>query len=137
MTDVLTKSQRSFNMSHIRGRDTKPEIKFRELLFARGIKGYRVNYKLTGRPDVVFTKKKLAVFIDGCFWHKCKKCFVKPATRTDFWMKKIEGNLMRDKLINRQLQKEEWRVLRFWEHQLRKKPERIVLKIISSLNLTD
>lgn len=132
MADVLTKEQRSYNMSMIKGRNTKPEIALRRLLFSKGIKGYRVNYKLTGKPDIVFSVKKVAVFIDGCFWHKCPKCFKKPATNRAFWRKKIDSNIKRDKVVNAELKKKGWKVVRIWEHELRN--EKIVKrKIIDRL----
>ncbi|MEO0128601.1 MAG: very short patch repair endonuclease [candidate division WOR-3 bacterium] len=130
MTDVLTKEQRSFNMSQIKGKNTKPEVLLRRLLYSKGIRGYRIHYKLSGKPDVVFTKKKIAIFIDGCFWHKCPVCFITPETRTEFWMKKIEDNVKRDKTVNKKLEKEGWTVLRFWEHEIKKSPGSVVSKII-------
>ncbi|PKM92505.1 MAG: very short patch repair endonuclease [Euryarchaeota archaeon HGW-Euryarchaeota-1] len=133
MADVLTKKQRSFNMSQIRSKDTKPEIKIRKQLYKKGIGGYRVHYKLFGKPDIVFPAKKIVVFIDGCFWHKCPKCFIEPETRKEFWMKKIKGNVDRDHKVNIKLKKEGWKVLRYWEHEIKKSPERVVLKIIKKL----
>ena len=103
MVDVLTKEQRSYNMSRIRAKDTKPELKLRKLLFENGIRGYRIHYNLPGKPDVVFVKKRIVVFVDGCYWHKCPVCFVEPETRKEFWMKKIEGNVNRDKEINNKM----------------------------------
>jgi DNA mismatch endonuclease, patch repair protein len=136
MTDVLTKKQRSYNMSRIKGKDTKPEIRLRKLLSAEGVKGYRLNYtKLTGKPDIVFPRQKLAVFIDGCFWHKCPRCFVEPATRKEFWLKKIEGNLKRDRLANKRLRKDSWKILRFREHTVKQNPEKILTKIVYELSL--
>ena len=129
MTDVLTPEQRKFNMSRIHGKNTGPEIKLRKLLFSNNIRGYRVHYNLPGKPDIVFIKKKIAIFIDGCFWHKCPVCFQEPETRKEFWMKKIQSNIDRDKKINKQLKDDGWTVLRFWEHDVRKKPYVIVQKI--------
>ena len=121
MVDVLSKKQRSYNMSRIQGRDTKPELMFRRYLFSKGLRGYRVHSKLPGKPDIVFTKYKLAIFVDGCFWHRCPKCFKEPETNKEFWRKKITGNIKRDKVINRLLKKEGWVVLRFWEHLFKQK----------------
>jgi len=126
MTDVLNKSQRSYNMSQIKSKNTTPEIKLRKALFQNGIRGYKIHYNLYGKPDIVFTKYKLVIFIDGCFWHKCPKCFIKPETRTDFWMKKIESNKNRDKIINKKLSDEGWIVLRFWEHQIEKELDKVL-----------
>ena len=126
MTDVLTLEQRKLNMSRIRGKNTGPELKLRKLLFSNGIRGYRIHYDLPGKPDIVFVKKKIAIFIDGCFWHKCPVDFQEPETRKEFWMKKINSNVDHDKKINTQLQDEGWLVIRFWEHDVRKKPDEIV-----------
>lgn len=133
MTDVLTPAQRKFNMSRIRGKDTGPEVKIRKMLFVRGIRGYRIHYTLPGKPDIVFVRKKIAVFIDGCFWHKCPFCFQEPETRKEFWMKKIGSNVERDKKNTRQLTEDGWTVLRFWEHEVRKEPENVVRRIVKYL----
>jgi len=129
MTDVLTHEQRKKNMSHILSKNTRPEIKLRKILWSEGIRGYRIHHNLPGKPDIVFTKKKIAIFIDGCFWHKCPVCFHEPETRKEFWMKKIQSNVDRDNKINEKLQADGWTVLRFWEHDVRKKPDTIVKKI--------
>ena len=133
MTDVLTPEQRAYNMSRIRGKNTVPEIKLRKMLFAAGIRGYRIHYNLPGKPDIVFVRKKIVVFIDGCFWHKCPADFQAPETRKDFWMKKIQSNIDRDKKINKQLKHEGWTIIRIWEHEIKKDPENVVKKIIAQL----
>ncbi len=132
MVDVLTKEQRSYCMSRIRGKHTKPETALRKFLRCGGIQ-FHVYAKLPGKPDIVFSREKLAVFIDGCFWHKCQKCFVKPATRTRFWMRKIEGNVKRDREVNLILAKQGWKVLRFWEHDIRKNLARVGLRVQHAL----
>ena len=133
MTDVLTKGQRKYNMSRIRSKNTGPEITLRKLLFARGIRGYRIHYNLPGKPDIVFVKKKIAIFIDGCFWHKCPEDFQEPETRKEFWMNKINSNVERDEKNNKILQDDGWLVLRFWEHEIRKNPDGVVRRIIDHL----
>ena len=133
MADVLTKKQRSYNMSMIKCINTKPEIRLRKLLFSNGLRGYRVKTKIKGKPDIVFTKKKVAIFIDGCFWHKCPKCFVRPGTNKEFWNKKINSNVKRDKKINNYLKKEGWIIIRLWEHEVRKDIEKCLKKIKSKL----
>ena len=133
MTDVLTKEQRSFNMSQIKGKDTKPEVTLRKQLRARGIRGYRIHYKLPGKPDIVFLKKKIAIFVDGCFWHKCPLCFVKPKTRAKFWTKKIESNIKRDTTVKELLEKEGWIVLRIWEHEIKKTMDNVLIEILKLL----
>ena len=135
MVDVHTKKQRSYNMSKIKGKNTKPELIIRKLLSSNSIKGYRINYKLTGKPDIVFTKYKLAIFIDGCFWHKCPKCFIEPENNKNFWKNKINSNVERDKKVNSVLKKDGWKVLRFWEHLLRKCPNRVYKRIIKELKI--
>jgi DNA mismatch endonuclease, patch repair protein len=133
MPDVLTQEQRKYNMSRIKGKNTGPEVKLRKMLFAQGLRGYRVHYNLPGKPDIVFVKKKIAIFVDGCFWHKCPVDFQEPETRREFWMKKINSNIERDKRVDEQLQKDGWQVIRFWEHDIRKNPDEIVKKIFSDL----
>jgi DNA mismatch endonuclease (patch repair protein) len=133
MTDVLTREQRTYNMSKIRGKNTGPEIKLRKLLWSAGIRGYRIHYRLSGKPDIVFTKKKIAIFIDGCFWHKCPTCFQEPETRKDFWMGKIQSNVDRDKIVDAQLKSEGWKIIRIWEHEIRKNPEKSVSDIMDLL----
>src|SRR3989338_2745460 len=120
MTDVHTKEQRSYNMSCVKGRNTKLELDFRRKLFKRGLRGYRVNVKIPGKPDVTFSKYKLAIFIDGCFWHKCSSCFALPNSNKKFWKKKIDGNIIRDKRVNLALIQLGFTVLRFWEHEIKK-----------------
>ena len=122
-------------MSNIRGKNTGPELKLRKLLWSHGIRGYRIHYNLPGKPDIVFTKKKIAIFIDGCFWHKCPICFQEPETRKEFWMKKIQSNVERDDKVNLQLKSDGWTVMRFWEHDVRKNPEAIVKHISGKIGI--
>ncbi|WP_281767431.1 very short patch repair endonuclease [Methanoculleus bourgensis] len=133
MTDVLTKEQRKYNMSRIRGKDTSPEMKVRKMLYSHGIRGYRLHYKLPGKPDIVFIRKRIAIFIDGCYWHKCPACFKEPQTQNEFWMNKLNSNVERDRKVNEILTSSGWTVLRFWEHQVRKDPEGVVADILKVL----
>ena len=119
MADVHTPARRSRNMSAIRGRDTKPEIKLRKILWAEGLR-YRCNSRLPGKPDIVFPAARIVIFVDGCFWHRCPEHFKQPATNADFWMRKISGNVERDKKVAQRLQEQGWQVMRFWEHSVRK-----------------
>jgi|SRR3989338_9177653 len=128
MVDVLTKKQRSYCMSRISGRNTQPEILLRKSLSGAGIRGYRLQYKLIGKPDIVFSKKKIAIFIDGCFWHKCPKCFIKSETNKSFWNKKIDSNAKRDGIVNSELKRKGWEIIRIWEHEIRK--EKIIKRKI-------
>lgn len=106
-------------MSRIRSTETNTEIKFRKYLWKNNIRGYRKNFKVNGKPDVYFSKQKIAVFIDGCFWHKCPTCFVKPKTNNKYWSKKIKNNTLRDKRVNNFFKKEGIIVVRFWEHEIK------------------
>jgi DNA mismatch endonuclease (patch repair protein) len=135
MTDVLTEEQRKYNMSRIRGKDTSPELKIRKKLYSQGLRGYRVHYQLPGRPDITFTRYRIAVFIDGCYWHKCPECFTEPQTRREFWMNKINRNVERDKEINLLLESDGWHVLRFWEHQVRKDAQSVVDMIYNAIQI--
>jgi DNA mismatch endonuclease, patch repair protein len=120
MADVLTPAQRSFNMSRIRGRDTKPELTLRRGLHALGFR-FRLHRKdLPGRPDLVFPARNAAVFVHGCFWHghDCPMCRL-PSTRPEFWKTKIDGNRSRDGKALQSLAAAGWRVLVVWECALR------------------
>lgn len=108
-------------MSHIRSTGTKPEELVRKNLFARGFR-YRKNVKeLPGCPDIVLPKYKAVIFVNGCFWHKhdCSR-FVWPSTNEEYWHRKIEGNVERDKLCQEKLHKQGWKVLVVWECELKK-----------------
>ena len=131
MADVLTKAQRSYNMSRIRGRDTGPETAVRRGLRLVGLRDYRIKSALLGRPDIVFPAKRLAVFIDGFFWHGCPVHYHPPATRARFWARKIERNKARDGVVNRYLEEAGWQVVRFWEHEVKEHPGRVVSEIKS------
>ncbi len=134
MTDVLTKGQRSFCMSRIRGSDTGPEIKLRKSLWATGIRGYRLRPNIYGRPDIYFTRKRVAVFVDGCFWHKCPECFKLPESNTTFWEEKINKNVNRDRKVSEVLEKSGIRVLRFWEHEVKRDIGKVCARISDELS---
>lgn len=117
MTDVLTKQQRSFCMSRIKGANTKPELLVRKLVFAAGFR-YRIHYgKLPGRPDMVFPGRRKVIFVHGCFWHShsCKQGSVKPKTNADFWNSKRLATIKRDQKNLEDLIKMGWHVLTVWE----------------------
>lgn len=132
MADVLTKKQRSFNMSRIKGRNTSLELKMRNSIYKKGLRGYRLHPNLIGHPDLIFPKKKIAVFFDGCFWHKCSECFIKPVTRKIFWEEKISSNIKRDQVVNKKLRGAGWKVLRFWEHDIDRNSEKVADRIAKS-----
>lgn len=134
MVDTLTKSQRSYCMSNIRHKDTSPELFLRKSLWSLGLRGYRLNTKISGKPDLYFPKSQFAVFVDGCFWHKCPKCFKPPKTNKGYWKPKLNRNVARDKEVNNLLKKQGITVLRFWEHELKKNSDSVVSKIIKIHN---
>lgn len=121
MADTVSKQKRSEIMSHVTGKETKPEIMVRKYLFARGLR-YRKNVKqLPGTPDIVFPQYKTAVFVNGCFWHGHKGCKYShlPSTNLEYWEKKIADNLERDERKTRKLEKLGYRVLIVWQCQLK------------------
>lgn len=121
MTDVHSVRVRSYNMSRIRSKDTKPEILVRKFLHKNGFR-YRLHVKdMPGKPDIVLKKYKTVVFVQGCFWHGHENCklFVMPKSNTDYWTKKIQANIDKD-LHSAQLLKEQgWNVVKVWECQLK------------------
>ena len=119
MVDVFSKEKRSEIMSKIRYKNTKPELRIRKHLWNNGYR-YRIHANIPGKPDIVFLGKKLAVFIDGCFWHKCPICYKKPASNTEYWENKIVYNLEKDERINAELNEMGWTVIRLWEHEVNK-----------------
>ena len=116
MVDVHSKEKRSYNMSRIRGRDTKPELKLKNYFEKRGFVYQPNEY---GKPDFIHYKKKIVVFIDGCFWHKCPKHFIKPKSNKIYWLSKIERNVLRDKEVTFAYRKSGWKVKRIWGHELK------------------
>ena len=132
MADVHTPEIRSYNMSMIRGKNTKPEIIVRKFLHSKGFR-FRLHKKdLPGKPDIVLPKYKTVIFIHGCFWHGHNNCkyFVVPKTRTKWWLNKINGNKETDKRNNLLLRKAGWNIIILWECQLRPKK---ILKTQSKL----
>lgn len=120
MTDVHDKATRSYNMSRIKGKDTKPEMMVRKFLFSKGIR-YKLNDRtLPGKPDLVFPKYRTVLFVHGCFWHGHEGCkyFVIPKTRAEFWINKIKRTKDRDKQNKMDLIKMKWNVRTIYECEL-------------------
>ena len=131
MPDVFTKAKRSEVMSRIRGRGNKDtELALAKLFRAHRITGWRRNQRFFGKPDFIFSKLKLAVFVDGCFWHGCPKHGTQPKGNRSFWKKKFARNKARDRIVNRTLRQRGWRVLRIWQHELARKNEPRLLQRI-------
>ncbi len=128
--DTVSKKKRSEIMSRIRSRDSKIEVSFRKWLWAQGFRYRKNSEKYFGKPDIVLPKYKTVIFIDSCFWHGCKQHCRLPSTRRKFWKDKIERNKQRDKEVNRHYRKIEWKVIRVWEHDLKKKNFKFDIKKI-------
>lgn len=122
MADVHSKETRSYNMSKIRSKDTKPELLVRRFLHSHGFR-YRLHVKdLPGKPDIVLPKYKTVIFVHGCFWHGHEGCkyYVVPKTRTDWWINKINGNINKGLTSMQLLITNGWKVIEVWECELKK-----------------
>jgi len=134
MADVHNKATRSYNMSRIKGKDTKPEMLVRKFLHAQGFR-YRLHVKnLPGKPDIVLPKYKTVIFIHGCFWHGHEHCkyYVIPKTRTEWWVNKINSNIANDTKAVAALKEEGWKIITLWECQLKPKQAAKSLELVVS-----
>ena len=122
MADVHTPEQRSYNMSQIRGKNTKPEGLVRKYLFSQGFRYRKNDPRLPGKPDVVLPKYKTVIFVNGCFWHGHEGCryFIWPKNNAEFWKAKISGNIQRDAQCIHLLKDQGWNVIVIWECELKK-----------------
>lgn len=133
MPDVFTKAKRSDVMSRIRGRGNKAtELALAGFFRAAGLTGWRRHWPVFGRPDFIFPRARVAVFVDGCFWHGCPRHGTKPGNNAAFWRRKFAANQARDRLVTRTLRGRGWRVVRVWEHELRS-PNRVLARIRKAL----
>lgn len=115
MTDNLTKEQRSFCMSKVKGKNTAPE-----LILKDRIEGFQYQPKnIFGRPDFINWMDKIIIFVDGCFWHKCSRHFKEPKSNKNYWIPKIEKNVVRDREVDLIYRIAGWRIIRIWEHELK------------------
>ncbi len=135
MPDVFTKEKRSEVMSLIKGKGNKrTEGVLVRIFKGQGVTGWRRHLKLPGKPDFTFRKERLTVFVDGCFWHGCPKCYRAPKGNRKFWEAKITRNRKRDREVNRELRKGGWRILRIAEHSLKKRDrKRLISRIEKAL----
>jgi len=116
-------------MSRIRSKyNSSTELRLLEILRSNGLTGWRRHLPLIGQPDFTFRSAKLVIFVDGCFWHGCPKCYKPPAHNAEFWAKKVAYNVRRDRRIARTLRARGWSVLRIWEHSL-KAPDTVARRI--------
>lgn len=122
MADTHSKETRSYNMSQIRSRNTKPETMVRKFLFSKGLRFRKNDKRYPGHPDILLPKYKTAVFINGCFWHCHEGCpeFILPKSNQDYWEPKLEKNRNRDKENHMALRKDGWNVFVVWECELKK-----------------
>lgn len=119
--DNIPPERRSENMRRIRSTGTSPEVTVRKILWSLGYRGYRVGYPgLPGKPDVVFTKRRIAIFVHGCFWHShaCREGRRKPKSNLEYWLPKLEDNKRRDQRVKHKLRRAGWRVITVWECQV-------------------
>lgn len=136
MADDLTPEQRRKNMQAIKSQDTSIELRLRKALWARGIR-YRKNYRnLIGRPDIVLSKYKIAIFCDSDYWHgyDWENRHQRIKSNREYWIPKIERNMARDKEVNEALARDGWTVLRFWEWQIRKQLDKCVEIVIKAID---
>ena len=134
--DVHDKKTRSYNMSCIKGKNTKPEEIVRTALFSNGFRYRKNDSRLPGTPDIVLPKYRTVIFVNGCFWHGHKGCkyFVVPKTHTEFWLNKINSNIDRDAIKATQLRELGWQVITVWECELKKdKREHTLENIINKI----
>jgi len=133
MSDTLSTQKRSALMAIVRSHgNVSTELKVVALFRQFKIKGWRRKQRLPGRPDFVFSGRRVALFVDGCFWHGCPKHYRRPTSNRKYWDAKIERNRKRDRLVNLELRCCGWRVVRIWEHELRE-PRRAVSKLIAAI----
>lgn len=129
MADIFSPKKRSALMASIRGSGNRgTELRLVALFRAHGIAGWRRGSVLPGRPDFVFARERLAVFVDGCFWHGCPRHGTWPKTNAAFWRKKILSNRARDRRVDRTLRARGWRVVRIWQHALRVRGEPVLVR---------
>lgn len=139
MADVHSKETRSYNMSKIRSKDTKPELLVRKFLHSQGFR-YRIHVKdLPGKPDIVLPKYKTIIFIQGCFWHGHEGCryYVIPKTRTEWWLNKINTNISNDLKNRLKLEDLNWRIIDIWECDLKNNNREMTLEALKSAILHD
>jgi DNA mismatch endonuclease, patch repair protein len=136
LSDIWSKQKRSEVMSLIRSRGNKAtELRLIEIFREHGITGWRRNQKLIGNPDFTFRREQVVVFVDGCFWHGCPKCYKRPGSNQKFWDAKISANRKRDRYVNRELRGLGWHVVRVWQHQLAK-PTSVAGRVMRALEST-
>lgn len=134
MADVFSRDKRSDIMSRVKSRGNRAtELRLMRIFREYGIRGWRRHSAIFGNPDFVFPAARLAVFVDGCFWHSCPTHGSVPSSNCAFWSRKLDRNRMRDRQVRRKLCRLGWRVLRVWQHDLRE-PDRVVRRVTRSID---
>ena len=129
MPDKFSKETRSKIMASIKSKNTLPEIAIRRMLWNFGFR-YRIHdSSIFGNPDISNKHRKIAIFVDGCFWHGCNRCYKEPKTNSYFWKNKITSNKKRRKTVKRELRKDNWNILELWEHEINQDPKKIEAKL--------
>ncbi len=131
MPDSLAPETRSKVMASIRGKDTKPELILWNLLDKRKFRRYP---DIPGNPDIGNKRRKIAIFVDGCFWHGCPKCYRPPTTRPGYWSSKLRRNKANDRKVSKELRGNGYKVMRFWEHDIIADPSRCSMKVEGTLH---
>lgn len=133
MTDTVSTEARSRIMARVKGRDTAPEIALRGVLSSRGYR-YRKNYRIGRKTiDIAFVHERVAVFVDGCFWHGCRLHGNRPKSNSRYWNTKINANIYRDRMTNHELKERSWQIIRVWEHQIKKNPGAAAKRVANAL----
>ena len=133
--DIWSKEKRSKVMSKIRSKNTKPEMLLRSALHKEGLR-FRIHRKdLPGKPDIIFAKQKVAIFVHGCFWHYHKDCREGriPSSNSKFWQEKLEKNVAKDETVTEELRGQGWRVITIWECEIEKQIEKVLIRLKSEL----
>jgi len=129
MADTVSKRKRSEIMGAVKSKDTKMEIAFRKAIWRKGLRYSKSSSRYFGKPDIVLKKYKTAIFLDSCFWHGCKKHCRIPIVRKKYWTEKIKRNKQQDKEVNGYYKKVGWKIIRVWEHDITRNPEKIIKSI--------
>jgi len=135
MSDKLTPEKRSWNMSRIKGKDTKIEVEVRKYLFSKGYRFRKNDKRYPGKPDIVLPKYHVAIFVHGCFWHRHEGCkdATTPKTRTDFWLEKFDKNVKNDQIKQEKLRELGWKVIVIWECELKRSFQETLDKVEKEL----
>lgn len=135
MSDKLTPEKRSWNMSRIKGKDTKIEVEVRKYLFSKGYRFRKNDKRYPGKPDIVLPKYHVAIFVHGCFWHRHEGCkdATTPKTRTEFWLEKFDKNVKNDHIKQEKLRELGWKVIVIWECELKRSFQETMDKVEKEL----